>query len=218
MRSAWRRSGWRTATAGVDINYRVLVFAKSPLPGRVKTRLVPSLGEAGAAELQRQLIERTLRTALAANLGAVELWCAPGVNDAYFSGCAERYGVSLHAQGEGDLGERMSRALAAGAPGILIGCDCPVFSAEFLRAAAAALAGGNDAVFGPAEDGGYVLIGVGRSPPAQLFEDIAWGTAAVMQETRARLERLDWRWQELATLWDVDRPEDLQRLRQLPAD
>jgi rSAM/selenodomain-associated transferase 1 len=194
-----------------------MVFAKAPVPGRVKTRLVSSLGEAGAAELQRQLIERTLRTALAAGLGEVELWCAPGVNDAFFSDCAGRYGVVLRGQGQGDLGARMSRALAAGAPGLLVGSDCPALSAEYLRAAGVALAGGNDAVFGPAEDGGYVLIGLSRSPPAQLFDDIAWGTAAVMQETRARLARLNWRWQELATLWDVDRPEDLQRLQQLLA-
>jgi len=73
-------------------------------------------------------------------------------------------------------------------------------------------------VFGPAEDGGYVLIGLARRPTAELFEDIAWGTATVMQETRARLARGDWRWRELALLWDVDRPEDLPRLRQLRAD
>jgi glycosyltransferase A (GT-A) superfamily protein (DUF2064 family) len=70
-------------------------------------------------------------------------------------------------------------------------------------------------LLGPAEDGGYVLVGLARKPSAQLFEDIAWGSAMVMQETRARLARLDWRWCELATLWDVDRPEDLLRLRQL---
>jgi uncharacterized protein len=196
-----------------------MVFAKAPMPGRVKTRLVPALGERAAAELHRQLAERTLFTALAAGLGPVELWCAPGTDDAFFAACARRYGISLLAQGEGDLGMRMARALAhaliGGSPGLLVGSDCPVLTAEYLAEAAAALAGGNHAVFGPAEDGGYVLIGLARKPSAQLFEDIAWGSATVMQETRARLSRLDWRWRELATLWDVDRPEDLLRLRQL---
>jgi rSAM/selenodomain-associated transferase 1 len=196
-----------------------MVFAKAPMPGRVKTRLVPALGEGAAAELHRQLAERTLFTALAAGLGPVELWCAPGTDDAFFAACARQYGISLRAQGEGDLGMRMMRALehalAGGSPGLLVGSDCPVLTAEYLREAAAGLAGGNDAVFGPAEDGGYVLIGLARKPSAQLFEDIAWGTATVMQETRARLARLNWRWRELATLWDVDRPEDLLRLRQL---
>lgn len=196
-----------------------MVFAKAPTPGRVKTRLVPTLGEAGAAQLQRQLVERTLRTALAAELGPVELWCAQGTNDAFFADCAKQYGVSLRAQGKGDLGIRMARALAhalaVGSPGLLIGSDCPALTAEYLREAAASLAGGNDAVFGPAEDGGYVLIGLARSPSPRLFDGIVWGGTTVMQETRARLARLNWRWRELATLWDVDRPQDLERLRQL---
>lgn len=201
------------------IDCRILIFAKAPTPGQVKTRLIPALGESGAAELQRQLIERTLHTAVAAALGTLELWCAPGPEDPFFADCAKRHGAGLRAQGAGDLGTRMARALesslAAGSPGLLIGCDCPALTPAYLRDAAAALDGGNDAVFGPAEDGGYVLIGLARTPPTELFEDIAWGTATVMQETRARLARANWRWRELALLWDVDRPEDLPRLRQL---
>jgi len=115
------------------------------------------------------------------------------------------------------MARAMESALAAGSQGLLIGCDCPALTAAYLREAAAALSGGNDAVLGPAEDGGYVLIGLARSPTAQLFEDIGWGTATVMQETRTRLARGNWRWRELAVLWDVDRPEDLRRLRRLRA-
>jgi rSAM/selenodomain-associated transferase 1 len=198
-----------------------MVFAKAPQPGRVKTRLIPVLGETGAAQLQRELIERTLRTAAAADLGAVELWCAPGPDEPYFSDCARRHEIILRAQSEGDLGLRMARALESalteGAPALLIGCDCPVLTPAYLHEAATALAGGDDAVFGPAEDGGYVLVGVARRPAAELFVDMAWGGATVMQETRTRLERGNWRWRELAPLWDLDRPEDLARLRQLPA-
>jgi rSAM/selenodomain-associated transferase 1 len=196
-----------------------MIFAKAPTPGRVKTRLVPVLGEHAAAEVQRQLIERTLGTAMAAALGPVELWCTPATEDAFFAACAARYGMSLCDQGEGNLGMRMYRALErawnAGARALLVGSDCPVLSVEYLRQAAAALDDGNDAVFGPAEDGGYALIGLARKPSPQLFEGIAWGTATVMNETRARLTQLNWRWRELATLWDVDRPEDLVRLRRL---
>ena len=198
---------------------RIMIFAKAPVPGRVKTRLIPALGEDGAAELQRVLIARTLRVASAAGLGAPELWCAPNPDDLFLAACAERHGVSLHAQPEGDLGTRMAHALdaslASGVPGLLIGCDCPVLTAGYLREAAAALTGGSDAVFGPAEDGGYVLIGLARRPAAPLFETISWGTATVMRETRARLERGNWRWRELAPLWDVDRPDDLRRLGEL---
>ena len=196
-----------------------MIFAKAPTPGQVKTRLVPVLSEHAAAEVQRQLIERTLGTAMAAAPGPVELWCTPATEDAFFAACATRCGIRLRAQGEGDLGMRMSRALEqawnAGAHALLIGCDCPVFSVEYIRQAAAALDDANDAVFGPAEDGGYVLIGLARKPSPQLFEGIAWGTATVMDATRARLAQLNWRWRELATLWDVDRPADLVRLRRL---
>ena len=216
---ARRLRAWRAPTGSAAISCRILIFAKAPVPGLVKTRLVPALGEDGAAQLHRQLVERTLDTALRARLGEVELYCAPDTNDPYFAVCAERSGLSLRAQGEGDLGARMSRALrlvlAAGTPGLLVGCDCPALTQAYLCDAAAALADGNEAVFGPAEDGGYVLVGLARMPPEPLFEHISWGTASVMQQTRARLARLGWRWRELATLWDVDRPEDLPRLHKL---
>jgi len=199
-----------------------MVFAKAPTPGRVKSRLVPALGEQAAAALHRQLAERTLCTALAAGPGQVELWCAPTTDDAFFAACANRHGVGLRAQGEGDLGVRMARALdyalAEGSPALLIGSDCPALTPAYLREAAAALLGGNDAVIGPAEDGGYVLIGLARGPAAPLFEEISWGSTAVMQQTRARLSGLNWRWRELATLWDVDRPEDLSRLARLRSE
>ena len=198
-----------------------MVFAKAPAPGQVKTRLIPALGESGAAMLQRQLIERTLRTAAAAGLGTNELWCAPDLDDPFLAACAAAHGFGLQAQGEGDLGTRMARALesalTAGTPGLVIGCDCPALTPAYLHEAAAALAGGEEAVFGPAEDGGYVLVGAARTPVADLFADIPWGTAAAMEATRERLVRGHWRWRELALLWDVDRAEDLERLRRLRA-
>jgi len=222
MLLAWRQRPWRGLTEQTVISCRIQVFAKAPTPGLVKTRLIPVLGAHAAAELHRKLVTRTLRTAVAAATGEVELWCAPNAQDAFFAACAEQFGLSLREQGEGDLGIRMAGALetavADGSAALLIGSDCPALTAEYLRAAAHACAGANDAVFGPAEDGGYVLIGLVRRPSPQLFENMAWGTATVMQETRLRLARLDWRWTELATLWDVDRLEDLPRLRQLLAE
>ncbi len=222
MSSARRRRGWPAPTGLAALSCRNLVFAKAPTPGQVKTRLAPALGERAAAELHRQLVVRTLRTAVAAAVGPVELWCAPDAQDAFFAVCAKQFGLRLRDQGAGDLGIRMARALeialADGSPALLIGSDCPALTAEYLRAAATACGGANHAVFGPAEDGGYVRIGLARSPSVQLFENMVWGTAMVMQETRTRLARLGWRWMELATLWDVDRPEDLARLRQLCAE
>ena len=97
---------------------------------------------------------------------------------------------------------------------VLIGTDCPVLRATDLRAAARALRSGADAVLSPAEDGGYALIGLRRISP-RLFSGVHWGTDTVLGETRTRLRQLGWRWRELRTVWDVDRPEDYRRLARL---
>lgn len=192
----------------------IIVFAKAPRPGAVKTRLIPALGAAGAARLHARLVDRTLATAAGAGIGSVEL-CGDPASDPELAARAAAHGASLTAQGPGDLGARMHRAFArvlATAPAALaVGCDCPALTARHLRDAAAALAGGHDAVLAPAEDGGYVLIGLARVDFA-LFERIRWGGPDVIEHTRARLGRLGWRWRELDTLWDVDRPEDVARL------
>lgn len=198
----------------------VLVFAKAPVPGAAKTRLIPALGAGGAAALHERFVAWTLATAAAAATGPVELCCAPDASHPALLRLARAHGTALAEQGPGDLGDRMfaafRRALAVAPAAILIGCDCPVLGPAHLRDAAAALAGGEDAVLVPAEDGGYVLIGLKRAS-ARLFEHIRWGEPTVMAETRARLAALGWHWQELETLWDVDRPEDLARLtRALP--
>ena len=95
---------------------------------------------------------------------------------------------------------------------VLIGSDCPALSRADLRAAARALRAGADAVLSPAADGGYALIGL-RRVSRRLFDGIPWGGPQVMEQTRRRLKALRWRWRELRTLWDVDRPEDVARLR-----
>lgn len=195
----------------------MLVFARAPQPGTVKTRLIPVLGAQGAAALHARLVEHTLATVCAAHAGALELHCAPNATDPFFQLCGSKYGVALATQGSGDLGARMhcafAGALATATRGILIGTDCPALTAQHLRQAQLALADGNDAVFVPAEDGGYALIGLARND-ARLFEGIPWGGAQVMAQTRERLRSLHWRWHELDTLWDIDRPADYRRLVQ----
>jgi len=192
-----------------------MVFARAPVPGEVKTRLIPALGEAGAAALHRRLVSHCLRAACDSRLGPVELWCAPGVDDVFFRECERRLRVSLRSQEGGDLGERMQgafeSALARSRRAILVGSDVPALSSRYLRDADRALAKGEDAVVGPAEDGGYVLIGLSRVD-SRLFGGIPWGSADVLAETRRRVAALGWRSQELPALWDVDRPEDLARL------
>jgi len=193
----------------------VMVFARAPTPGEAKTRLIPALGAAGAAALHRRLVMHCLRAATDAQLGPVELWCAPDAGDPFFHECERRFGASLHPQGEGDLGARMQRAfesaLARASRAILVGSDIPALSAQYLRDADRALAGGDDVVIGPAEDGGYVLVGLLRCDP-ELFRGIPWGGSEALAETRRRIGALGWRLIELPALWDVDRPEDLGRL------
>ena len=193
---------------------RLLVFAKPPVPGTVKTRLAPVLGPAGCARLQRVLLDHTLDKAVSARLCPVELWCTDPAHPE-LRACAARHGASVHAQQGNDLGARMEHALCDAlrrAPlAVLVGTDCPAATADDLGAAFAALAGGRDAVLGPAEDGGYYLVGARRSHP-HLFQAMPWGTSRILERTRTRLRELGWSWAELPLRWDVDRPEDLERL------
>lgn len=197
-------------------NARVLIFAKAPVAGEVKTRLIPPLSAAGAAQLHARFIRRTLSVVCDSNLCPVQLWCSPQPHHPFFVDCRQSFPVSLHTQRGADLGERMRQAAASALAetnyALVIGCDCPALTAVYLRQALTALKKGYNAVLGPAEDGGYVLLGLQHADP-ELFSDIAWGTAAVLDSTRRRLRRLKRRWHELAVQWDVDRPEDLLRLK-----
>jgi glycosyltransferase A (GT-A) superfamily protein (DUF2064 family) len=175
----------------------VLVFARSAIPGRVKTRLVPHLGEWGAARLHARLTARAVRTAQAARCGPVELYDS-----------ARQRGADLGSRMQRALSEALRRHRAA----IVIGADCPALRAADVQRAARLLAGGTDVVLAPAEDGGYVLIGARRISP-RLFSGIDWGSSRVFAQTVERLAGV--RWKELRKLWDVDRPEDLERLRSL---
>ena len=189
----------------------IVVFARAPVPGRAKTRLVPRLGEWGAARLHARLVRHALAVAAASHCGPVELHGT--ARHAYFS-----LFQNFHLQRGADLGARMHHAfsvcLRRSERVILIGTDCPSLTPRDLRRAERLLQGGCHAVIAPAEDGGYGLIALRRNSP-RLFEGIVWGGPDVYRETLRRLERLGWRWRALRTVWDVDRPGDLERLRWL---
>ncbi len=193
---------------------RILVFAKAPLAGQAKTRLIPVLGAARAAALHEQLVRHTLATVCAAGY-PVELWCSPDSRHPFFSAAHAAWPLSVHNQSGGDLGARMAHACADALTRaryvILTGSDCPGMTTWDLRQAVEALSSGADAVVGPARDGGYWLIGLRSVEPA-LFEDMAWGGATVLIDTLARLHDLQWRWVLLPEHADIDRPEDLAEL------
>ena len=212
----------------------VLVMAKAPVAGFAKTRLIPALGAEGAAALAERLLAHAAAQALEADLGPVEICCAPDASHAAFRRLAHAGTVRLADQGAGDLGERMARAFgrvfagsSAGAYAgssagssttpsgrdkrvLMIGTDAPALDAAMLRRAADALAD-HDAVFVPAFDGGYALIGLRAAAPV-LFQGMAWSHAQVMLHTRERLRAAGLRYAELPAVHDIDEPADLAHL------
>jgi hypothetical protein len=201
----------------VPSSFAIGVMAKAPVPGQAKTRLIPALGAEGAASFQRELTLRALQTAQAAAPGAVTLFTAGDPNHPLWRQCHDQFGIAVVAQHGAHLGERMQQALQAllrtHDRAALIGTDCPVLEAHHLAELQAALDVARMS-FIPAEDGGYVAIAA-RELPAEAFGEMEWGTAAVMQQTRAALTGNGWcanhDWIELPVLWDIDRPEDLKR-------
>jgi len=188
----------------------VAVFARAPVPGEVKTRLIPALGAAGAAALQRQLTARALATACALPNARVTLWVAGDTEHPFIVDVAARHDVTIAAQIGDDLGARMHHAFATAArPLLLIGTDCPQMRIDDLAEAAAALAT-HDVVLQPASDGGYVLIGLTRPQPT-LFDSISWGEASVFALTQERIAAAGLRCALRPTLDDLDTAADLQR-------
>ena len=199
----------------MNLSISLHMLARAPVAGRVKTRLIPALGAQGACDLQQLLRERALQLP-AYGLSERFLWL-DDLPDAGLQQLALNLGWTLVEQPAGDLGERMRRiatlGLAESDAVILIGNDCPALDGNYLQAACGALQE-QPVVIGPAEDGGYVLLGL-RCMTASLFSDMPWGTERVFDITLQRLQQLDWCPALLTTLWDVDRPEDLSRLAAL---
>jgi len=196
---------------------RIVIFAKAPVPGRVKTRLITVLGEVGAAQLARQMLADTVAHALSARLATPELCATPHPDDAAWVGQLPAR-VQLSDQGPGDLGQRLAaaakRVIDGGEHILLIGTDCPALDGERLAEAAAQL-DRHDAVIYPALDGGYVLLGLVRTDPS-IFNDIAWSTSTVAATTIARIRALGWSLFVGETLQDIDEPADLEAVQASP--
>lgn len=193
---------------------RIIIFAKAPQPGFAKTRLIPALGQEGAARLAHRMLDRTLASALEAAIGTVELCATPEITSSAWDGVEIPQGIQISAQGEGDLGERLARAAQRGigqsGKVLLIGTDCVEMNAQLLQKAAAALEH-HDAAIHPTADGGYALLGLGRFHPL-LFSDIAWSTNDVAFDTICRIKRLCWSLYVGGLLHDVDEPGDLKHV------
>lgn len=191
----------------------LIIFTRYPEPGKTKTRLIPALGNLGAANLQRKMTEHTI-------FQVQELQKKIAISmEVRFAGgnlqlMQDWLGLDLvyQSQGEGDLGSRMARSLfdafESGADKvIIIGTDCPGVNAQILTTAFEELHT-FDLVLGPALDGGYYLIGLCQPIP-ELFANIEWGTAQVFQKTLEIARNINLSHVNLSPLADIDRPEDL---------
>jgi rSAM/selenodomain-associated transferase 1 len=193
----------------------LLVFAKAPIPGNVKTRLVPLLGKEKAAQLQAAMITNIVTVAARYQQCQIQLWCAPDTFHPLFVQLQNDYPISLHVQQGDDLGLRMHQAIVHALrdadTAVVVGTDCPGITVELLGQAFQALNRDNDAVIAPAEDGGYVLLGL-KKAAFEIFSEIDWGTDKVYGQTIKRFRQLNLTWESLHTQRDVDRVEDLKRL------
>ena len=198
----------------------ILLFAKAPELGKVKTRLAKVLDELEILSLYEAMLSHALSLFDKNTLSELQLWISHGTNSDIRMFSALSSGPKINRQAAGDLGVKMGSAIkhvlslknSKGA--IIIGADCPVMTLSYIEQALSQLQSGVPLVIGPAEDGGYVLIGVDDYYP-EIFEGIHWGTKEVLNQTIRKAENAGIRYSCLDTLWDVDRPGDLERLSQL---
>lgn len=193
----------------------MIVFAREPIAGNAKTRLIPEIGAARAAHLADAFIDDALRKSVGIGGKLVIAASSPGpVSDSkYFLGVARRYRAELVDQGDGDLGQRMARVLRryADPPGaVLFGTDTPSLPPSFIRQSMAALQQ-VPVVIAPALDGGYYLVGLCGTVP-NIFSSIKWGGDRVLARTLTRLRRLRIDYQLGPWWYDIDRPGDLELL------
>lgn len=197
-------------------NAAIVIFARYPEPGKVKTRLLEQVSATDACRLYEAMLTRTVALVKNSSLAQLDLWVSSRPDAEFFLNLCDRDRIFVQ-QGD-NLGTRMvdavNHTLARDETDcvLVIGTDCPVLTSAYLDAALRALTEGADVVIGPSEDGGYVLIGL-REPQPELFDNMPWSTPEVLPLTCERVAAKGLKLATLPVLWDVDRPEDLARLR-----
>jgi len=188
------------------------IMARAPILHQCKTRLIPALGSRGALQAHIELVRGAPSRLSDIPDVEVSLWVSQ--IDASTQAWATEYGLPCYRQQGRDLGERMHHALSyllgdGASAACLVGTDCPDIDAQYVRQALSVLRQ-VPVVLGPAEDGGYGLVGL-REPCAGLFQDIEWSTERVCAQTLLRAEEQGLEVAQLAGIWDVDRPVDWRR-------
>jgi len=196
---------------------KLLIFTKSPVLGEVKTRLQPDYSREQSLTVHKNLLLNTLTKTKEVKGVDIELCCTPDRTTMFFLDCENNFPISLSNQYGADLGERMAFAFSVALQTyenvVVIGTDCPDISEAYISKAFMSLEE-NNAVIGPAVDGGYVLLGLRKFSP-EIFQNISWGSGTVFVQTENALSELSWPYAELDIMHDVDRPEDLQRYPEL---
>ncbi len=194
-------------------NKQLIVFMKTPRPGKCKTRLIPFLSAEQACEFYQALVINCFEKIKTLRDFNIALYIYPDMHHPFIEKLKQNYPVSLHKQSGNNLGERMYHAMQTSLKHyqqcVLIGTDCPSLDADYINKAFKAL-DHYDMVFGPAEDGGYVLTGASRID-SKLFNNIAWGTNTVLQSSLKNNSAAQYRTHLLQSLWDIDTPEDYTR-------
>ncbi len=193
----------------------IIIMAKAPVPGAVKTRLEPFLSPAECAELAAAFLRDAFAKAKTVCENTI-LAYSPAAQRAVLESVLQTETIYVEQTGA-DLGERMSNAFefafASGSDAVvMIGTDSPTVPADFIRRAFEFLENESDIVLGETADGGFYLIGLRKNYP-ELFENVAWSSARVFKQTTANAERLKLRAAQIPVLYDVDVPDDLARLR-----
>ncbi len=198
----------------VETNSRIVVFCKASIPGNCKTRLIPHFGSRGAAKIARELLVDTANKVLDQSDYEVELCCTPTISHPSLLSLRRKHPNSklrLSLQRDEDLGRRMyhaaSRVLSTQSSVVIIGTDCPMMTLNYISQAFEKLGQGQDVVIGPAQDGGYVLIGL-RIAEIRLFQNIEWGSNKVLQQTLRNCQQLKLHPQLLTPLTDIDYASD----------
>jgi uncharacterized protein len=196
----------------------LVIFAKAPVAGQVKTRLIPDIGQARATSLYKELLSKTLDIVGEVSFVEKQLWISGDINHSYIAHLKTKHDLQLFQQKGNDLGERMSNAFASVLSShsytILIGSDCPSLLSSDLEAGIEYLKNEKDVVLGPAEDGGYYLIGLKEYKP-ELFSDINWGEETVFSETSFRIKKMNLNMGLLDKRADIDRVSDLNSYLEL---
>ncbi len=196
------------------------IFSKIPRAGRVKTRLIPHVGETVATDIYKKLFDKTLQTASQLENTSVQVWLDQQPSADFLSFIDSKYGFSCQTQSGKDLGQRMCHTLKQSedkfSAQVIIGCDCPDLDSDIIEQAFQMLERQHDLVLGPARDGGYYLIGM-QTVTAALFDRIKWGTETVLADTLKRAEQLYLGYCLLPELMDLDDAQDLEYFKRTRA-